>query len=284
VRLVDKHHAIPASPSGSSLAAGFLLGVAAAGLPLLWRRTRITRLGRQDRLDERKRIARILHDTFLQDLQALVLRLDGITARLAPESGTRLQLERALHAARTAIEDGRAQVLELSMPAATCDLPDALARTVASLRTDDNIEVTIRASGIPARLAPESYVDIQGIAVQALANAFFHARPSRIDVSLTWRHDSLTMAVRDDGIGLDDALLVHGRPGHWGLVGMRERAAAMGATLAIGKRRGGGTEVVLTLPCCAAPRTATNREPASGLAGRFADIPTAEPTRTHRLS
>jgi signal transduction histidine kinase len=90
--------------------------------------------------------------------------------------------------------------------------------------------------------------ELFGIAREAVHNAMAHADASRIDIDLRMDGCELVLAVRDDGRGIDDASLRDGREGHWGLRGMRERAAAMGGTVTIAARSAGGTEVMARLP------------------------------------
>lgn len=82
------------------------------------------------------------------------------------------------------------------------------------------------------------------IAREALTNALQHAAARSIQITLSGHGGALALTVTDDGNGLP-AELAKGRPGHLGLVGMRERALAIHATLALGSRAGGGTEVAL---------------------------------------
>ena len=104
----------------------------------------------------------------------------------------------------------------------------------------------------------EAHDEVLHIAREAIANAVRHARARLIEIDLTCGGGRVVLAVRDDGIGLDPDVQVHGRPGHWGLTGMRERAARIGAVLVIRNRPARGTEVMLSLQGAplAAARTA----------------------------
>ena len=87
------------------------------------------------------------------------------------------------------------------------------------------------------------------IAREALLNAFRHAQASSIEVQIVFEDDKLRVRIRDDGRGIDPATLnIGGTPGHWGLVGMKERAREMGGELCVWSRPGGGTEIELTVP------------------------------------
>jgi signal transduction histidine kinase len=90
--------------------------------------------------------------------------------------------------------------------------------------------------------------EIYAIAREALFNASRYAEAAHIVLELDYARQAFTLRVRDDGCGLDDTVAQAGRPGHWGLVGMRERAASIGATLNITSRPGAGTEIEVSVP------------------------------------
>lgn len=99
------------------------------------------------------------------------------------------------------------------------------------------------------------------IAVESLRNAFQHASASRIEIEIVYDSTFLCIRVRDDGIGIEEGVLANGLPGHWGLIGMQERAKAIRAELKIWSRTGAGTEVELIVPATLAfPR----KKPANG--------------------
>jgi signal transduction histidine kinase len=98
-------------------------------------------------------------------------------------------------------------------------------------------------------LNPHVKDEIYRIAKEALLNAFRHAQAETIEAQLIYGDGDLRVRVRDDGVGLDDTVGDSGmRPGHWGLLGMRERAEKIGAKLDIWSRAGAGTEMELTIP------------------------------------
>jgi signal transduction histidine kinase len=83
---------------------------------------------------------------------------------------------------------------------------------------------------------------------EALVNAFCHSRAKRVEFELEYAGSELRMRVRDNGCGIDPQALHSGREGHWGLVGMRERAAKIGGLLKISSSATAGTEVQLSIP------------------------------------
>ena len=98
--------------------------------------------------------------------------------------------------------------------------------------------------GTPRDLAPDLRGEVEAIAREAIANALRHAGAGRIDIRLDWTAPGLVLSVVDDGTGMEPRLLARGRPGHRGL---RERAARIGASLALRNRPGGGFEVRVDL-------------------------------------
>ena len=212
----------------------------------------------EERLGERERIARTLHDTFLQSLQGLILRLQVLAQRLEPGSEARAQLDRALDLADQVVAEGRDQVMDLRVAGSTPTLAQALGEAADQLRVGSGVRVAVRTEGSCVQLAPEAHDEVLHIAREAIANAVRHARARLIEIDLTCGGGRVVLAVRDDGIGLDPDVQVHGRPGHWGLTGMRERAARIGAVLVIRNRPARGTEVMLSLQGAplAAARTA----------------------------
>jgi signal transduction histidine kinase len=95
--------------------------------------------------------------------------------------------------------------------------------------------------------------EVYRIAREVLRNAFRHARARQIEAEIRYDDRSLRLRIRDDGKGIDPGVLEEGeRPGHWGLLGMRERAKRIGAQLDFWSEAGAGTEVELTVPASVA--------------------------------
>lgn len=207
------------------------------------------------RTAERERIARTLHDTFLQTVQGLVLRVDAVAARLAPGDPARGQLEHVLEDAGRAIGEGRGQLQELRADDAHV-LEDVALDAVTRLRaTHGFIEVELVVEGERRALVPAVSEEIAEVLREALRNAFVHAGARRIRVGIVYGRRSLDVTVADDGRGIDEAVRRNGgRDGHYGLAGMRERAARLGARLDIGAAAREGTTLVLAVPAaCAYP-------------------------------
>jgi signal transduction histidine kinase len=90
--------------------------------------------------------------------------------------------------------------------------------------------------------------EVYRIAREAIANAFRHAAADRIDVEVSFTSDELRVRVQDDGRGVSDEMIQAGRPGHFGLQGMRKRSKSIGATLNVWSRVDVGTEVAVIVP------------------------------------
>lgn len=96
------------------------------------------------------------------------------------------------------------------------------------------------------------------IAGEALRNAFVHAEAKSIEIEIRYDPNRLRLKIRDDGKGIAKEVVEHkGRPGHWGLLGMRERAKNIGGNLEVWSRAQAGTEVELTIPAKLAYATGT---------------------------
>jgi signal transduction histidine kinase/sugar lactone lactonase YvrE len=230
-------------------AAAVLAGIAALG-GLAALRARQSRLHEQDRLaarvQERERIARDLHDTLLQGVFGLILRFEAIARRLP---GTeRAAMERVLTDADSLLVEGRDRVTDLRLPP-----PDAnqLEHTLEALGRElshtHGAAFALTVDGTPRALAPALSASICLIAREAIFNAFQHAQAGRIEVTLHYDDARFALFIRDDGVGVpDDVQDRGGRPGHWGLSGMRERADLAGVSYRLTSQVGGGTEIELS--------------------------------------
>jgi signal transduction histidine kinase len=165
-----------------------------------------------------------------------------------------VSLERLIDQASNAIAEGRDAVEGLrSSVAARSDMMLAITTVGEGLAADfageDGPAFRAYAEGRPRELAPLIADEVYRVAVEALRNAFKHARASSIELELHYHDHELRLRVRDDGCGIDPAMLgAGGRAGHYGLAGMHERASLVRGTLAVWSRVDAGTEVELTVP------------------------------------
>ena len=204
-------------------------------------------------LAERARIARELHDTLLSEVAGIAMRLDGAAARTATVDATgaasvdphllaelRDQAYRTLASARRSVSDLRA-LTDGALPI-SARLVDAAQRIFA----DTAVDVRVEHDGVPCSYAPSLEDEVLRIIGEALTNARRHAGCRAVRVRCTYGRRALRIRVRDDGRGFIPA--AERERGHWGLVGMRERVATIGARLRIASAPGRGTDVVLVVP------------------------------------
>jgi signal transduction histidine kinase len=209
----------------------------------------------EDRMGERERIARDLHDTLLQGVQGLMLRFQVAADRIPRGEPTREMLDRALERADQLLDEGRERVKALRAPmGAVPRLPQAVARIVEQLAPADASPFRITVEGAVREVDPIVREEVQLLAREALANAYHHANASQIEAEIAYADDALTVRIRDDGKGIDREFLREGRPGHFGLLGMRERAKKIRARLNIWSKVGAGTEVEIRVPAAIAYR------------------------------
>lgn len=213
----------------------------------------------QDRMAERERIARELHDTLLQGIQGLMLRLQSVADQMPPDQRAREDLEQALDRADSVIEEGRDRVKSLRAENPG-DLPKILAEVANRLELEPAVKVRVVAEGAPRRLHPLVCEEIERIAAEALFNSLRHAQARNVEIGVSYGRRALGVRFRDDGVGLDQTVLDSGgREGHFGLKGMNERARKIQAEFEIRSRPGAGAEIALTVPAAVAYLTVGRR-------------------------
>jgi signal transduction histidine kinase/ligand-binding sensor domain-containing protein len=211
------------------------------------------------RVAERTRIARDLHDTLLQSFHGALLRFQSVSKVIpagAVEASERL--DRALDQAEAAITEARNAVQDLRTSAPTVnDLANAVATLGVALTGDptagDAPAVSVEVDGTSRDLNPIVRDEVYRIAGEALRNAVNHAQARRITVTIHYGPRQLRLTVRDDGKGIDSATMQRQEvTGHFGLPGIRERAAIVKGRVDIRSAPGAGTEVELRVPAASA--------------------------------
>jgi signal transduction histidine kinase len=201
----------------------------------------------EERVGERTRIARDLHDTLLQSFQGLMLHLQ-VVDDLLPEGKAKVELEKTLERADEAIAEGRTAVYDLRSSATTTnDLAHAVREVGNELATPGAATFRLMVEGPARDLHPIIRDEIYRISREALRNAFSHAQADHVEAELIYADRLFRLRIRDDGQGIAPEFLEEGRPGHYGLPGMRERAKQIGAKLTIWSGVGSGTEIELGL-------------------------------------
>jgi len=203
----------------------------------------------QVRLEERNRIARELHDTLLQTFFGALYKLGLAVESLPAESQVKSKLDPILHFMQLGIEEGRNAIQGLrSSDSRRSDLVVALSAVRQEFATEHGVDFRVNFVGQQQPLRPAIQDEIYRIGREALVNAFCHAAAQRIELELEYASSGLIMRVLDDGRGIDPQVLDTGRKGHWGLTGMRERAARMGGLLKVSSSPTAGTEIRLSVP------------------------------------
>ncbi len=218
------------------------------------------------RVAERTRIARELHDTLLQSFHGLLLRFQTASYLLAERPAeAKEKLDSAIGLAAKAITEGRDAVQGLrASTVERNDLAEGI-RTLADELAAESSAATppalsVAVEGQTRDLRPIVRDEIYRIAAEALRNTFRHAQATRVEVEIHYDKHEFRLRVRDDGRGIDSAVLAsHGVEGHYGLRGMPERAALIGGKLAVWSEVGAGTELELRVPASAIYLTAWRR-------------------------
>jgi signal transduction histidine kinase/ligand-binding sensor domain-containing protein len=200
-----------------------------------------------ERLEERGRIARELHDTLIQSVDGLMIYLQAAIDENDRRRSHQMLLE-ALDRADEVLAEGRERVHTLrteAMPGN--ELSQALAEYGRGRAEGHGVEFLVTMTGSPRPLNPIVRDEAFCIAREALANAFQHSRATRIELEVNYDRKKIRVSVRDNGSGIEPNVLEQGRPGHWGLRGMRERAKQVSGQLEIRSHPDAGTEISITI-------------------------------------
>ncbi len=198
--------------------------------------------------EERQRLARELHDDTLQSLIALQQRVQLARIKLADDQRAMALLDELEQLTQSAIRELRRLVRALRpIYLEDLGLNAALEMLAAEQQTPD-LSVRFRLHGEPQRLAPEVELALYRIAQEALNNAVQHAAAHHIELALTFSSNTVRLTVQDDGKGftMPESPAEFAAEGHFGLLGMHERAELIGARLDI-QSGPQGTRVILQL-------------------------------------
>ena len=201
-----------------------------------------------ERLAERTRIARELHDTFLQTVQGSKLVADDALDAPYEPARMRQAMEQLSTWLGKAVEEGRAALNSLRTSATeTNDLAEGLRRATEECRMFSPMETSFSVEGDSREMHPVVRDEIYRIGYEAIRNASTHSKASRLHVGLKYGQD-LAISVGDNGVGIPQSTINGGANGHYGLQGMRERAVRIGGKLRIVSSVDSGTEVSLVVP------------------------------------
>ena len=198
-------------------------------------------------LEERQRLAREIHDTLAQGFAAILAHLE--TAELGRDhggdpEGERQHIASARRVARDSLEEARRMMASLRPEILeTADLPAAMARIADAWAKRTGLPCTVSITGTPNPLHRDIEVALLRTAQEALANAWKHARPSQVTITLSYMGDLVVLDVQDDGVGGAGS----GGLG-FGLRSMHERLEQIGGTLTVESAPGEGTTISASAP------------------------------------
>jgi len=199
-------------------------------------------------LKERNRVARDIHDTLAQGLNAVSMQLElAKTAIPQDPDGIRDHVGTAHTIVRSCISEARESIWNMrSHILEQTDLAGALDQVLRQLSSALNLGTKVTVTGTPRRLAPMVENSLLRIGQECISNAVKHARAKNIDVTLAYERSRIRLSVRDDGIGFAGPA-AGAATSRFGLAGMRERVALITGELHIASEPGQGTEVVVTV-------------------------------------
>ena len=195
---------------------------------------------------ERNRLARDLHDTLAHSLSALTVQLEALRTLLTHDPAVAQDALNGVTAlARTGLEESRQAIQALRTdPLKTLGLVGALRSTLQAFQARTGVQADLSVAGQEPDLTDEEAQALFRIADEALTNVERHAAAQQVAVRLAFGNDRIDLVIQDDGVGFDpDAV----DPGHYGLTGIQERAAMIGATLKVLSRPGGGARIWCSL-------------------------------------
>jgi ligand-binding sensor domain-containing protein/signal transduction histidine kinase len=203
-------------------------------------------------LTERSRIARELHDTLIQGLSGITMEMQALAGRLrTPEE--RATLEDIVRDAGTCLRETRRSVAGLrSQQGPGSGLASAIAQAAKHITEAKAIKLKLKLDKGPSEMSPEVQYNLLRIASEAVNNSVKHSGAKTIEVVLESTPEMLQLSVKDDGSGFSRE---NGnvRPGHYGLIGMKERAAQIGAELNLASEPARGTTISVLLPTRMSP-------------------------------
>ncbi len=199
--------------------------------------------------NERQRMARELHDTLSQGLAGLILQLEAVDARLMHGQPERAQeiVRDAMERARATLADARRAIGDLREPTDVIPLDEAIRHEADRFTQATNIPCEIKFQ-LEMAIPDSLYEPTLRIIAEALTNIERHSQATQTKLSLSTSRDELCVEVWDNGIGFD---ISKTDAGHYGLLGMRERARLAGGRLEVQSEAGKGTCLTLHLPIVA---------------------------------
>jgi signal transduction histidine kinase/ligand-binding sensor domain-containing protein len=205
-------------------------------------------------LEERARLAREIHDTLAQGFVGIASQLDAVSMAMpqqddAPWATVRQYLDLARKMARHSLTEARRAVMDLRASVLEGrDLATALNSGAQMWTAGSGVEVEVDVSGERKTLPHDMEQHLLRIAQEAVTNTLKHSGASKIWVKLHMEAKKLFLRVADNGRGFEHPDAFSSQDGHFGLLGMRERAERLGGEMHLASHPGEGTEVEVTVP------------------------------------
>jgi signal transduction histidine kinase len=196
-------------------------------------------------LAERGRIARELHDTLIQGFSGITMAMQAMVSRLPSASAERRRLEDIVAEAGEAMREARRSLAGLRRHDSSSGLAAAVAQAAQQLTETDDVRLKLNVADCQCHLAPDVEYNLLRIAQEAILNAVKHSGARTVTVTLDGTAHGVKLSVGDDGAGFDDK--GPAPVGHYGLIGMKERAANIGAKLHVMTSPGRGTTVSVAM-------------------------------------
>lgn len=204
--------------------------------------------GMQERMQERARIARELHDTLLQGMLGISMQMYAASQQAFSDISVSLLLGRASQKLREIAEQGRKAVDDLRSPTLVpAPLEVVLALAFHEMNLPSYLQPQIHSAGARKNLGPLVQIEIEQIAREAVLNAVQHSGAKAIQVHIQYEPARFLISISDDGCGIDSDALKSGDRGHWGIAGMRERTKSIGGRFKIAPGIPHGTVVEVLL-------------------------------------
>jgi signal transduction histidine kinase len=201
-------------------------------------------------LEERARIAREIHDTLAQGFVGISSQLEAVAAGMPDGDGTaRKNLTIAQKMARHSLTEARRSVMDLRASVLEGQDLGAALRAGASMWTaGSGVEIEVSVSGGGSVLPEDAEQHLLRIAQEAVTNALKHSGASKIRVDLEVNGGKIVLRVKDNGRGFEGQKAFSPAAGHFGLLGMRERAERLHGELRVQSRPGEGAELEVLVP------------------------------------
>lgn len=201
-----------------------------------------------ERLAERTRVARELHDTLLQTVQGSKIVADHALKNSADHTRMVRAMEQLATWLTQATEEGRAALHSLrGSTTEKNNLAEAFRRAIDECGIANKAEISLSVNGNPTEMHPVVRDEIYRIGYEAIRNACAHSGANRLEITLDYAHD-LTLRISDNGTGIDADVVEQGKDGHFGLRGMRERAKRIDSKFTIASSPDSGTVITLVVP------------------------------------